>query len=748
MLLERGPQGESILCYAFLYQKWDVARWILGVEKYALLPNDSELKPFPVLDEIINMSYQNATFFGETIGHIVAVVLRDDDKDKNEAESWENWIYALRTMNQEARERSAVYWMHILIERGFDVHIPRARGNFFSQNELYLGGTILSFAACTGNNILVRYLIEHIGVDPNMTDSHGNSVLHVLCYWGYLDDQQSETYTNSNGIGDDDSAIDKKQDSPAPQINARSILGCLLQRNRGDNAYSNSTSELNPVADDSLANRNQDTPILVAVRRGHTDLVSAMLDQKRAIMWKYGPIEMAKYSVAELDTYIDIDLMNHRVGALTVAVKENHIPIIKLPLFRKLLESKWARPNPPSRIPSLPSTVQSSADRVNIARIVLESLLVLFNLTWVGYTFFELVEEGDGSIWRGIRLVARGFTAWQRITQFVLAGLFWVGVGCRFGKAWQIENVVWGVYVLIGSGQIFFFTRGFERLGPLSMVLYNVAKNDVPKFLKLAAIFVIAFGEAFWLQMAPFGDAKTQLLYFNGSSPTNGIDAGYTEWRDLPGGLLWSLKGFIAGSGIFNYDDFRNSTVPVIGISTLLLFNFICNILLINVFIAMVSSTFASVTLAAEDEWLLSRAQLIMQYDQKLLPRHYNKYQNEYKALKHELGTLESQLAEMQRTNKSRHDLPGLLQKKSTLEKGLKRVSPITRIGVERYETGKLFARKRNVDNEAMLARKPILQGTLPSDKVDIDRVWSSFEIWLEAERRNGKIRLDLGSAT
>eukprot|EP00062_Callorhinchus_milii_P004802 gi/632943532/ref/XP_007886999.1/ PREDICTED: transient receptor potential cation channel subfamily V member 6-like isoform X1 [Callorhinchus milii] len=69
-----------------------------------------------------------------------------------------------------------------LIRRGADVVTPRATGTFFrlgGTGILYYGEHVLSFAACVGNEEIVRILIEN-GADIKAQDSLGNTVLHVL----------------------------------------------------------------------------------------------------------------------------------------------------------------------------------------------------------------------------------------------------------------------------------------------------------------------------------------------------------------------------------------------------------------------------------------------------------------------------------------------------------------------------------------------------------------------------------------
>ncbi|KAG2469901.1 TRPV6 protein, partial [Polypterus senegalus] len=71
-----------------------------------------------------------------------------------------------------------------LIRRGADVVTPRATGECLPKrrrNLVYFGEHILTFAACTGNEKIVRLLIDN-GADIRAQDQQGNTVLHVLVF--------------------------------------------------------------------------------------------------------------------------------------------------------------------------------------------------------------------------------------------------------------------------------------------------------------------------------------------------------------------------------------------------------------------------------------------------------------------------------------------------------------------------------------------------------------------------------------
>ncbi|XP_032898043.1 transient receptor potential cation channel subfamily V member 6-like [Amblyraja radiata] len=90
----------------------------------------------------------------------------------------------MAVVNQDAR------LVRELVARGGDVQTPRATGNLFTRGPhtqsgpptaalVYCGEHILSFAACTGNEEIVRAVVA-AGADIRATDSLGNTVFHLL----------------------------------------------------------------------------------------------------------------------------------------------------------------------------------------------------------------------------------------------------------------------------------------------------------------------------------------------------------------------------------------------------------------------------------------------------------------------------------------------------------------------------------------------------------------------------------------
>ncbi|KAI8846982.1 hypothetical protein BC829DRAFT_418811 [Chytridium lagenaria] len=94
-------------------------------------------------------------------------------------------------------------------------------------------------------------------------------------------------------------------------------------------------------ADDTLANGVGMTPLQVAVARGHTEMVNAMMNTRRETLWVYGKASAFLYDLSEVDTFVDPVTMGHAKGALEIAIKQKNRDVLNLPLFQRILEAKW-----------------------------------------------------------------------------------------------------------------------------------------------------------------------------------------------------------------------------------------------------------------------------------------------------------------------------------------------------------------------------------------------------------------------
>ncbi|KAJ3319453.1 Transient receptor putative cation channel sub V member 4 [Blyttiomyces sp. JEL0837] len=374
--------------------------------------------------------------------------------------------------------------------------------------------------------------------------------------------------------------------------------------------YTDSTKELNLTleqsklvrelrsADDTLANDDKLTPLIVAAANGKAGMVQALLDYKMELMWDYGTVKKTRLDLSELDTFREEATMNHEMGALETAVRNNDSEIIRLPVFQRLLECKW----------------RLYGERIALWRFFNQlTYLIVFTIalsllpndeTYYGtdtqnrsrFDYVKYFGRECGEIWAaGIRKYVTGFGWFENMLQWVDFILFSMGVGFRLSYLNFPETVTWGLYAIVA-----------------------IITIDVVNFGIILSVFLLGFGSALWLEMAPFADFVYNSQY-DGVDITQAPNVGYTEWRRLiPGALVWWIRLFL-GQGA-NFDDYRNSG-SAFTLILFLAFVLFVNILLVNVFVAMINQTFSKIIGESERQWRLMWANTIIKMDEKINSR-------------------------------------------------------------------------------------------------------------------------------
>ncbi|KIH64187.1 ankyrin repeat protein [Ancylostoma duodenale] len=187
--------------------------------------------------------------------------------------------------------------VYFLCKKGADVH----------QRQMYWGELPLSFAACTNNQ--VRTLLSRVNImynmlqdcfrllrafkaDPNMTDTNGNTVLHLTVIHDL-----PEMFTL---------------------------------------AYSSGASL-------SLKNNLKLTPMALAARLANKRMFSLILECEMDIVWRYGNIVCKAYPLLEIDTIREEDgglNPNSVLANVVYGDKSCHLDFFD-GLLEELLERKW-----------------------------------------------------------------------------------------------------------------------------------------------------------------------------------------------------------------------------------------------------------------------------------------------------------------------------------------------------------------------------------------------------------------------
>lgn len=202
--------------------------------------------------------------------------------------------------------------IRFLIEnKGFDVNQRSVGGKFSGgfnskttssliqqskyEGLAYYGEYPLAFAACFASKEVYDYLIDN-GADPNLQDTYGNTVLHVLVINNKLDMFQ---YATNH-----------------PKKKA------LL----------------------TIKNSQDLTPVNLAAKLGRKDLFSKMLELRNMEFWRYSNITCSAYPLEGLDT-VDAEgkiMWNAALSYIVNGETEAHLDMLDIGVVKRLLEDKWS----------------------------------------------------------------------------------------------------------------------------------------------------------------------------------------------------------------------------------------------------------------------------------------------------------------------------------------------------------------------------------------------------------------------
>ncbi|KAJ3055851.1 hypothetical protein HK097_008953 [Rhizophlyctis rosea] len=527
-----------------------------------------------------------------------------------------------------------------LVAVGADVVGYRADGDFFKPKDspedcFYFGEEILAFAACFGSTEIVEYLLTDCKVDPWQRDSHGNTALHVLAWWGFYN-------TNNWKDIDDRHNRDKKLKGRKPLPPSTACLGgtfVLIMDKMKEKLLNENLPYQNPL--DAL-NRQRRTPLLVAVQRGHRHMVHALLEASGESQWAYGRVECMHYPLTYIDEpstrayfhklqtattpQTDTSAFETDTTALELAVdKEDKALLCTEPLFRHIIEEKWDRyawdiyntwvfgaflfvvlifieilliPKHPHY--KLDGTLNDAyisrldytspeAGRAGWWRAANEITVLLVILMYLVAMISDLVGRKDKAPWsrkKFIRLVG--------IRRSFATVLVTFAVAARFSGRDRPEDVALGLMAIFSWLCLLNYTKGFKRVGPLVMVFYRVLKEDLARWALLWFSLFLGFAEAVYLEMH-----------------ATGLDDWTNPWEAVLTMFKWT---FTQGE----FEQLRQAIVPDLAKIYWLVFSIITIILLLNVLIAMMNQSFTAIMVEEDQQWHVERAKIVLSIDKKL----------------------------------------------------------------------------------------------------------------------------------
>ncbi|XP_069098922.1 transient receptor potential cation channel subfamily V member 6-like isoform X2 [Pleurodeles waltl] len=440
-LFTRGAVGETALHVAALYDNFEAAR--------ALLDAAPDLVNEPMTSEL----YQ-----GQTPLHIAVV-------------------------NQNLN------LVKLLIDRGANVSLPRATGTFFklsSHNLIYFGEHILSFAACIGHEEIVRLLIEK-GCNIKVQDCLGNTVLHILTL------QPNKTF-------------------------ACQMYDLILSYDKGeDGQYL-----------DMMTNQQGLTPFKMAAVEGNTVMFHHIVQKRKYVQWTFGPLTSTLHDLSGIDSWGD-DLS---VLELVVSAKKREArQILDLTPVKELVSLKWKTFGRPYFwfLAALYLMYMVCVTMCCIYRpLKSKDPAAINNSRDTTVLVQKNLQEAYGTYEDDLRLVGELISVIGAITILLLEipDILRVGFARYFGQTvlggpFHIMIIIFAFMVLItlilritstageavsmsfavvmGWCYVMYFTRGFQMLGPFTIMIQKMIFGDLLRFCWLMAVVILGFAAAFYI---------------------------------------------------------------------------------------------------------------------------------------------------------------------------------------------------------------------------------------------------------
>uniref|UniRef100_A0A7S1IC78 Ion transport domain-containing protein n=1 Tax=Eutreptiella gymnastica TaxID=73025 RepID=A0A7S1IC78_9EUGL len=306
-------------------------------------------------------------------------------------------------------------------------------------------------------------------------------------------------------------------------------------------------------------------------------------------------------------------------------VHEGRLKILMLPQIKELLDKKWRVFGKakfyqkfarflffmtlatigwviPHHYRLAPEKAFTDHPKETVCIIVCEAITALHCLAILYGEFREIESEGSIKSWWH-----RSGAAWlDSQTTILFSVLYLASLLCVFTSI-EIQSVVAAFAAFFGWFQVLFFLYGFRSTGPFIIMIKEMVSQDMRKFFMVYLTILWGFTLALYLCLSYQTDP--------------GPKAFFQEFHSL---LLMSLIGNI------DLDKYFESSNPALAQILVLMYVIYVVILLLNLLIAMMSSTYNDIVCTADSEWYAERANIMLSLEKSETIETMQKYRLQY----------------------------------------------------------------------------------------------------------------------
>ncbi|XP_069003041.1 transient receptor potential cation channel subfamily V member 1 [Embiotoca jacksoni] len=546
----------------------------------------------------------------ETVELLIDISERMGDISKFVNAAYTNSYYKGQTALHIAIERRSLSYVKLLVSKGADVH-AKASGTFFQPHNspnFYFGELSLSLAACTNQPDVVNFLLEneYQRADAELTDSHGNTVLHALVV---VADNHPENTDFITGMYD-------------------RIL--------------TTTARLQPKLKlEDIQNDKGLTPLKMAAKTGKIGLFSHILKRefqeshtkhlsRKFTEWVYGPVHSSLYDLASVDSYEDNSVLEILIYGSDIP---NRHEMLQTEPLSHLLEKKW----------------KMFAGQMFLFNLLFY-ILYLITFTLVAYNKKDV--EPPFPIEHN--LLGYLYVSGQLLITLANCYFFFMGIIDLTRKQPKLQTLLidgyydslfllQAVLCLVSAGlylygrreylgflvvclalswvNVLYFSRGDQHMGIYSVMIQKMILSDILRFLLVYMVFLFGFSAAvvsLLIEPPKKNDSKTSpgsTRLFDLSPKDEGCVT--VTYRNISYTLMQLFK-FTIGMGDMEFTQgYEYKLVFYILLITYIILTYI---LLLNMLIALMNRTVEKVTKDSTSIWKLQRAITILNME-KRLPR-------------------------------------------------------------------------------------------------------------------------------
>ncbi|XP_053306339.1 transient receptor potential cation channel subfamily V member 6-like [Spea bombifrons] len=494
-------------------------------------------------------------------------------------------LYQGQTALHIASVNQNINLVRLLIDGNADVSSPRATGTFFalrSTNIFYFGEHILTFAACVGNTDIAELLMDN-GADPRAQDSWGNTVLHILV------------------------------------LQPNKVLSCQML----DFLLSREVRLTGPSLC-QIPNAEGLTPLKMAAIEGNVTMFQHLVQKKGKLQRAFGPVTSMFYDLSEIDS---VEKEKSLLELIVSSNKSQARKILNFPPVKSLLKKKWRHRGRPcfwiltaayvlymicvslccANRPLKPREDNTTSSRditqyvkksLQESYVTSEDLLRLCGeiISVIGAILFIVIEIVQ--MWKaGLRCFVT-YKIWEEpfhVIRFSFSILILVTLILRLTNT-DGEVVPMSMALVLGWCYVMYFARGFQMLGPFTIIIQKMAASDLLKFVWLMAVVVFGYSTALYIV---FQTVNPEAL---------------GAFSPYPISLISTYQLFL---NVLNGPDNYDVDLPDMYSFLYASFCVIAFLLMFNLLIAMMGDTQAAMTKKKEELWMAQITSATVTMEQK-----------------------------------------------------------------------------------------------------------------------------------